>query len=185
MAIRLATPEDSEGILRVYGQYIDTTITFEYELPSVAEFTERIRKTLAQYPYLVWEEDGLIVGYAYASRHRERAAYQWDADLSIYIDRDFVSHGIGKRLYTTLIALLQEQGVKNVYGGVTSPNEKSEALHLGLGFRLLGVFHNVGYKCGQWLDVNWYEKQIAPYPEKPEAVIPFCRLRGNHADLEA
>ena len=112
-------------IRKIYSQYIDTPITFEYALPTEAEFTERVKKISSVYPYLVCEVNGRIIGYAYAYRQKERMAYQWNAELSIYLGRPYTSQGIGKRLYCALIELLEKQGVKNVYGGVTLPNVKS------------------------------------------------------------
>ena len=112
--IRTAVPADAEALLSVYAQYIDTPITFEYELPSVAEFRRRILSTLEGYPYLVWEEDGFLLGYAYAHRYREREADRWGAELSVYVDRSAHSRGIGKALYAELIRLLREQGVSRV-----------------------------------------------------------------------
>lgn len=176
MSIRLAAIKDVPSILKIYEQYIDTAITFEYNLPTEAEFAERLKNIYTIYPYLVSEEAGCIIGYAYAHKPMEREAYQWNAELSIYIDRSFVSKGHGKKLYTALIELLKLQGIKTVYGGVTVPNEKSERLHIGLGFKLLGTYHNTGYKCGAWHDVSWYEKQISAYDTEPDKVVPICNI---------
>ena len=140
MAIRLATVNDSNEILKIYGQYIDTAITFEYTLPNEKEFEERVKSIILQYPYLVYEEDGNIIGYAYASRYKERAAYQWGVELSIYIDSNFTSKGIGKVLCLKLIELLRLQEIRTVYGCVTLPNEKSENLQISIGFKKIGMF---------------------------------------------
>ncbi len=169
MQVRLAVPADSAALLRVYGQYIDTPITFEYALPSEAEFAARIAEISRDYPYLVCTEDsGQIIGFSYAHRPAERAAYQWDAELSIYLDRNSTSRGLGRRLYGLLFQLLRLQGIRTVYGSITLPNAKSEGLHRKLGFQPVGVFHNTGWKNGQWWDVIWLEKPIAPYDAKPE-----------------
>ena len=165
--IRDARLSDAEAILSVYGEYIDTPITFEYALPSVSEFRSRIQAVSDEYPYLVWEEDGRILGYAYAHRFREREAYQWGAELSVYIDRSAHSKGIGRALYTELIYRLRAQGLKTVYGCITLPNEKSTRLHEALGFSAAGVLHNAGFKNEDWHDVIWYEKAIAPYDNPP------------------
>ena len=180
MAIRFAELKDVPSVLKIYEQYIDTAITFEYNLPTETEFTERLTSIYTIYPYLVLEEEGRIIGYAYAHRQMERAAYQWNAELSVYIDRSFVSKGYGKRLYAALIELLKLQGVKNVYGGVTVPNEKSEKLHIGLGFKFIGKYHNTGYKCGAWHDVSWYEKEILPCDAEPDSIIPICHIPQEH-----
>lgn len=177
MEIRLAKEEDAAALLEIYGQYIDTTITFEYVLPSEEEFRRRIRETLMEYPYLVCEEHGKIIGYAYAHRAWERAAFQWNAELSIYLDKQCCSKGIGKNMYQMLMEILRLQGVKTVYASVTSPNPKSERLHQSLGFHFLGAYHQTGYKCNTWCDLMWFEKQIGAYEEKPSPVIPIGKLK--------
>ena len=174
MEIRSAKPQDCAELLKIYGQYIDTPITFEYVLPPCEEFAARITEISADYPYLVCEENGKIVGYAYAHRFKERAAYQWGAELSVYLEKNFTSKGLGKKLYRILEEILKIQNVKTVYGGVTSPNVKSEKLHKSLGFSLAGTYRKTGYKCGQWLDVSWYEKTIAPHTPEPE---PFKSIK--------
>lgn len=179
MKIRFADKSDSLALLGIYAQYIDTTITFEYELPTEEEFARRISSFSSVYPYLVCEEGEKVAGYAYAHRMQERAAYQWNAELSIYLDREFTSKGLGEKLYCILIDILRMQGVHNVYGGVTIPNEKSEGLHQKLGFTRLGAYHNTGYKCGRWLDVVWYEKNIAPYEENPLPIKSIKELPEN------
>lgn len=176
MKLRFAVPEDVKALLRIYAQYIDTNITFEYVLPSEEEFAERICSFSQVYPYLVCEENGRIVGYAYAHRLQERAAYQWNAELSIYIDRDARSHGLGRRMYTALTALLRLQGVKTAYAIVTLPNERSEHLHDGMGFVRIGVMHNTGYKNGEWHDVAYFEKALAPYENDPRPVVPISEI---------
>lgn len=165
--IRFATEADAQALLDIYAQYMDTAITFEYELPTLAEFQGRIRTFLENYPYLVYERDGHILGYAYAHRHMERAAYQWNAELSIYLDQAIHAQGVGRQLYTALIDLLWLQNVKNVYGCITLPNEKSMGLHTALGFTTVGIYHNAGYKCGRWHDVIWVEKAISPFESEP------------------
>ena len=176
MEIRFAQEKDSIQLLDIYGQYIDTTVTFEYRLPTVEEFAGRIREIGGEYPYLVCEDEGRAVGYAYAHKPFERAAYQWDAELSIYLDRIYTSAGLGSRLYGILMEILKLQGVRTAYGCVTMPNPKSERLHRRMGFEKIGAFHNTGYKNGKWLDVVWYEKQIAPYGMDPKPVIPIGEI---------
>ena len=163
MNIRFATTADTGGCLAVYAEYMDTVITFETELPSHEEFAGRIRSYGAVYPWLVAEEDGVILGYAYAHRAQERAAYDWNAEL-----------------YGALLALLQKQGVRNVYGIVTLPNPASEALHRHFGFRTVGAYDRSGYKNGRWLDVGIFEKQIGSFDGEPEPLQPI----GAIADRE-
>ena len=162
MKLRMAVPGDAPALLDIYGAYIPTNVTFEYERPGTEEFRRRIARTLECYPYLVAEE-GRPLGYAYAHRLAERAAYGWSAELSIYLRPDAARRGTGKRLYRALMELLRLQGVRTVYGLVASPNPGSEALHKSLGFRLAGVEQKVGYKNGGWVDLLIFERSIAPY----------------------
>lgn len=172
MIFRFATVQDSAALLDIYAQYIETPITFECALPTEQAFADRICGIIGAYPYLVCEDEaGRIWGYAYAHRQMERAAYQWNAELSIYLDRTHTSQGLGRKLYLALMDLLSLQGVKTVYGGVTIPNEKSEHLHTSLGFRHLGTYHNTGYKCGRWHDVAWFEKALSSYESAPRPII--------------
>lgn len=176
MKFRFAEERDIPALLAVYGQYIDTPITFECELPSEESFRERVRGIRAMYPYIVCEEGGRILGYAYAHRQAERAAYQWNAELSIYLDRDCTGQGLGRRLYGILIDLLRLQGIRTAYALVTVPNERSEGLHRGLGFRHMGTQRNTGYKNGAWRDVAWFEKAIAPYGADPAPPLPIGQV---------
>lgn len=171
MNFRFAKPEDATALLNIYAQYIDTSITFEYDLPTEAIFSGRIAHISQDYPYLVCEEKGKIIGYAYAHRHMERAAYQWNAELSVYLDQARTSKGLGKTFYLLLIEILKLQNIKTVYGCVTLPNIRSESLHNSLGFHVVGTYHNAGFKAGEWHDVIWFEKSIAPYHLTPQPLI--------------
>lgn len=177
MNIRTATPQDAANLLEIYRQYIDTSITFEYALPSISEFKRRISDTLKDYPFLVGIEDGQIVGYNYAHRIQIRDAYQWGAELSIYLDKNLHGRGWGTRLYVRLIKLLQAQGVRTVYGCVTTPNPVSEHFHEKLGFERIGLFKNAGFKNEEWHDIAWYAKNIGKY-DVPSLFIPFSK-RSN------
>lgn len=175
---RLAKKEDVEEILAVYAPYIlHTPITFEYTVPTLQEFSRRIEGISCDYPYFVCEMEGEIIGYAYASAYHERAAYQWDADLSIYLKQNITGKGIGRLMLDTLIALLKLQNIRNVYSCITHPNIPSEHLHETMGFRKCATFHHSGFKHGKWYDTLWYEKQIASTTgEQPEAFLPFHRV---------
>ena len=152
MIFRFATVQDSATLLEIYAQYIETPITFECALPTEQAFADRIHRIVQEYPYLVWEDDsGRVLGYAYAHRQMERAAYQWNAELSIYLDRAHTSQGWGKKMYLALMDLL--------------------ALHACLGFQRLGTYHNTGYKCGRWHDVAWFEKALSPYEYAPRPIV--------------
>ncbi|HOP75503.1 MAG TPA: N-acetyltransferase family protein [Bacillota bacterium] len=167
--IRLATEADAAALLEIYAPYIrNTAISFEYEVPSVADFRERIVKVLDQYPWLVCEIDQSIAGYAYANRHRERAAYGWAVDASIYIRPEYHRKKVGKALYIALFELLKYQGYYNVYAGITATNEKSLRFHETFHFKPIGMYHKVGYKFGQWYDVVWMEMTLAEHPAVPE-----------------
>ena len=174
--IRMATPADCQDLLHIYGQYIDTVITFDCQLPTEQEFQKRYEETATEYPVLVSVEDGRITGYASAHPYKDKEAYQWGAELSIYLDPAFTGKGIGDKLYEALLNVLKIQGIRTVYGCVTSPNPRSERLHDAFGFRLVGRFHSAGYKNGAWHDVMWFEKQIAPYDEAPQPFQPITEI---------
>jgi phosphinothricin acetyltransferase len=180
MTIRFATNDDTPIILDVYAPFItDTVITFEYEIPSLDEFSSRIETIQQQLPYLVAEEEGRILGYAYASKHRDRIAYQWSVDISVYIHPEGHRQGIGRQLYTTLLALLREQGYYNVYAGITIPNPKSEGFHRSMGFEPVGVYTNVGYKFGHWHSVIWLSLILQPYSPTPTPPLPITALSAE------
>lgn len=175
--IRFATAEDAEAILELYAEYIlNTRVTFEIEVPTVSAFRERMECITAQFPWLVCEVNGEIAGYAYASKHGERAAYRWSADLSVYISEKHHRKGIATALYKAVLAILKRQGYFTVYAGVSTPNPKSEAFHEAFGFRNLGEFQKVGYKLGQWCGVAWYELPLAEYVKNPEETVTIGTL---------
>ena len=168
---RMAREEDAARLLAIYTPYIETSITFETEPPSLEEFTGRIREIRTFYPYLVAERDGKIVGYAYAHRAFQRAAYRWDAELSVYLDREERGHGLGAQLYHRLISILRLQRMQTVYAIVTSPNPASEHLHERLGFHKAGFFENSGFKNGEWHGVTWYDLSIGDKKKIPPEEI--------------
>lgn len=176
LIVRPAELPDAPSLRNIYAEYINTPVSFEYNLPSESEFAGRMAGIIGEYPYLICQICGETAGYAYAHRHMEREAYQWNAELSIYLGRNYVSRGIGALLYSILMDILSAQGVKNVYGCVTLPNFKSERLHQSLGFSRAGVFLKTGYKCGEWHDVCWFEKRLAPIEGPPGPVIPVSGL---------
>ncbi len=137
-------------------------------VPDTQEFTWRIEHVSARYPWLIAEtDDGVVAGYAYATPHRERAAYRWAADVAIYVDPQHRSQGIGKELYGMLLELLARQGVRTVCGGVTLPNPASVALHEACGFELVGIYRRIGYKQGDWHDVGWWQLELEPDADGP------------------
>lgn len=181
--IRLASVEDAPAILAVYEPYISTPITFEETVPSPEEFRSRIAAICEGYPCLVAERDGRVLGYAYAHRQAERAAYGWNAELSVYLAPESRGCGLGRMLYATLIDLVREQGVKAAYALVTVPNAASEHLHATFGFQPMGVQQHAGYTCGAWRDVAWLVLPLAEFEADPKPVIPFPVLAVQQPDL--
>lgn len=162
--IRPAAISDAEAILSVYAPYItDTCISFEIEVPTLDSFRERMLGIMAEYPYFICEINGMIVGYAYASKYSERKAYRFSADLAVYIKKEYRGHGIGKLLYAKLMNELFLHGFYTVYACITGENEGSINFHKSLGFCEVGRFHNIGYKFGRWHDVLWFEKPLREY----------------------
>ncbi len=167
--VRQATETDGADILRIYGQYISmTAVTFETELPSLSDFEARVKSISEQYPYLLYFVDDKIIGFAYASSFRERHAYRFSVETSIYLDMNFRGRGIGTKLYKKLLNILRSQGYYTAYSGITVPNEHSLNLHKKLGFTEVGVFSNAGYKLGSWRDVRWLQLQLREHDSNPK-----------------
>ena len=185
-SLREVTEDDAAAIAEVYAPYCKVTpISFEVEAPSAEEIRQRIAKVLPLYPWLVCEIEGRAVGYAYASRHRERAAYRWGVDVAIYLDGACHRRGIGRALYSALLQMLVGQGYYTAYAGITLPNDASVGLHRAMGFEPVGVYHGVGYKMGAWHDVVWLEKILRPQVGEPAEPISAAELRGSLAWMAA
>ena len=171
MTLRIATPNDARAIADIYAPVVrDTTISFELEPPTVDEMRTRISGTLERLPWLVClDSDGAVNGYAYASKHRERAAYQWAVDTTVYVRADFRGQGVGKKIYAALLTELTQLGYFQAFAGIALPNAGSIALHESSGFTALGVYRNVGWKLGAWHDVGWWQKNLRPpgVPSEP------------------
>jgi L-amino acid N-acyltransferase YncA len=166
--IRLAHFEDAPMLHAIYVPFvINTPISFELVPPTEQEMRQRIEQTLQTHPWLVCEEQGEILGYAYASQHRTRQAYQWSVDVSAYVHERWRGKGIGKALYTSLFALLRLQGFYNVYAGIALPNAASVALHEAMGMRQVGVYSQVGYKQDAWHDVGWWQRSLQSHGLEP------------------
>jgi phosphinothricin acetyltransferase len=187
--IRLATPSDAKGVAEIYGPVVRSTpISFETEAPSDEEMARRIASTLAYAPWLVWDDDGTIGGYVYASQHRERAAYQWSVDVTAYVHERYRRKGIGRALYGALFDLLRVQNFYRAHAGITLPNAASVGLHESLGFRPIGVYAAVGFKHGVWHDVGWWQlplRELAPSPSPPLTLPDARALPGWQAAYEA
>lgn len=159
--IRSAQIEDAADLVAIYAPYVETTaITFETEVPTVADFANRIKKTLEKFPYLVAEEEGRIVGYAYASTYYARAAYDWTVELSVYVSSEARGKGIGSLLYDALEEELTARGFKNFLACIALPNPASLALHKKRGYEQVAHFKNVGYKFDTWHDIVWLQKSL-------------------------
>jgi L-amino acid N-acyltransferase YncA len=167
-SIRHADPaRDAAACAAIYAPYVtDSVISFEYEPPTADEFRARIERYSRTHGWLIAERDGTVLGYAYGSPHRERAAYQWAADVGIYLAADARGQGVGRALYERLLDLLARRGYHVACAGIGLPNDASVALHEALGFQLIGIYRRIGFKQGAWRDVGWWQRELRP-PEVP------------------
>lgn len=178
--IRIATAADAAAIHAIYAPCVlDSVITFETDLPGVAAMQSRIESRLQTHPWLVWEADGEVLAYAYAMRFRERAAYDWIAETSIYVHADARRRGLAARLYRCLLDALRLQGLTQAVGVITLPGLPSIALHESLGFTPAGVWRQAGYKLGGWHDVAVMQNALQPAPLPAIPVTPFAALRDD------
>lgn len=185
--IRVAREQDAKEILDIYAPYVEqTAITFEYEIPSLIEFKQRIHHTLQKYPYLVAKMEGEILGYAYASAFHARAAYDWCVETSIYVKMDKKRMGIGVSLYRALELILKEQGILNLNACIATPRGEDEHLtmdsvrfHERMGYRMVGEFDQCGYKFNRWYNMVWMEKQIGEHLEHQPGVKRFDEVKDR------
>ena len=189
MLIRMATAADIPQILDIYGPYVrNTAISFEYEVPTLEEFTRRFHTITAQFPWLVWEEQGKVLGYAYGSAPFERAAFRWCAEASIYLHPSIHGKGVGKALYAVLEAILALQGYWKVYVLVTTANKNSLAFHEAVGYQFTASMPNCGYKLGCWHGLIWLEKLLnvgenpQNFPISVGSIVDFDRKFQNILD---
>lgn len=179
-SIRLATIEDAAQIASIYSHFVlNTPVSFESKAPDEFEMQARITDGLDRYPWFVYDIDGQVAGYAYASRHRARHHYQWSVDVTVYVDRQWRRQGIGAALYKSLLSVLPLQGYVSAYAGITLPNQGSIALHESMGFTPVGVYRNVGYKLGRWHDVGWWQKTFAELPLEPQGPISLADAKAS------
>jgi phosphinothricin acetyltransferase len=182
-SLRLATPADAPGCLEIYRPFVEAShTTFETDVPSTAEFAQRIAATLVSRPWIVAEEDGGVVGYAYASPIKDRAAYQWTVEVAVYVAEGMRGRGVGRKLYEALFRCLAGQGFVNAIGIIALPNPASIALHESLGFERVSHLKAIGFKLGAWHDSGWWQKRLADPPSEPEAPRPLASCR---AEVEA
>ena len=175
--VRVATPGDAEQVRSIYGPVVrDTAISFETEVPTAERLAERIETTLRTLPWFVHEQDGEIMGYAYATQLRERAAYRWSVEVSVYVRPHARTSGVGRGLGNAVLDALTEQGYVNAFGIVALPNPGSVRLMESLGFFQVGVLRKAGYKLGAWHDVGWWQRTLARHSDEPSEPVPFAQL---------
>jgi L-amino acid N-acyltransferase YncA len=173
MRIRPGLESDGEGVAAIYRPWVENTaVSFELEAPGGEEMARRIRATSAYAPWLICEGSGGVWGYAYASRHRDRAAYQWSVDVAVYVDEQRRRHGVGRALYRSLFALLRLQGFVAAHAGITLPNPASIGLHESVGFVRIASYPAVGFKLGSWHDVGWWQLRLCETPRHPAPPLP-------------
>jgi phosphinothricin acetyltransferase len=178
--IRLAQEADADAIAAIYGPIVDATaISFEIVPPGRHEMARRLSETLRAYPWLVCDLEGQVAGYAYASRHHERSAYQWSVNASVYVDSRYQRRGVGHGLYLSLFAILAAQGFVNAYAGITLPNPGSVGLHEAMGFEKLGVYRNVGFKLGAWHDVGWWQLTLKEHVDSPREPMDLASVASQ------
>ncbi len=164
----------------IYARFCTSTpVSFEAEPPTVEQMRRRIGKIVEHLPCLVFAVDGELLGYAYAGAHRERAAYRWSVDVTVYVREGRRRSGVGRALYGSLVAALKVQGYFNAYAGITLPNAASVGLHEAVGFRPFAVYRGVGYKLGAWHDVGWWHLPLAPLVPEPEEPRPLPVVRDT------
>jgi L-amino acid N-acyltransferase YncA len=171
--IRLATKDDAPQIAAIYRPFcVDNCVSFETEAPSADDMAARIEKIRVKYPWLVDDRGGQVAGYAYASPHRERSAYRWAVEVTVYIHENYRGKGVGRGLYTELFKRLRDQGLYKAYAGVLIPNPASQGFHEAMGFEVVGVYKKIGYKLGSWLDVGWWVLTLLPPKDSPAEPKP-------------
>lgn len=184
--VRLATPADAAAVQAIYAPVVqDTVASFEFEPPTATVIGERIAATLPALPWLVIEDDCAVLGYAYAAPHRERAAYRWSVDVSVYLDAAARGRGFGRRLYEPLLALLEVQRYRRAHAGIALPNPASVALHEALGFTPVGVYRGVGWKAGAWHDVGWWQRPLSTAAGPPAEPLTVDQVGADTGWPEA
>ena len=178
--IRLATESDAQQMLAIYAPIVrETTISFEEEVPSLAEFRGRIRSVLEHLPWFVCDHDGAAAGYAYASPFKSRPGYRWSCEVTVYVHPGHRRRNVGRALYTSLLRALAAQGYCVAVAVITLPNPASIALHESMGFQRVGTYQGVGYKLGQWLDDGVWQRELSPKPAAPTPPVPFHDVVGK------
>jgi phosphinothricin acetyltransferase len=175
--LRLASPDDAAAIAAIYAPMVrDTAITFELAEVSSADMAHRVTSTMRRHPWLVAEDDGDVLAYAYGTQHRTRAAYDWSVDVSVYVAQHARRRGLAQALYRALLNMLGAQGYANAFAGVALPNNASVGLHESLGFTHVGVYRAVGWKLGAWWDVGWWQLRLTSSDAPPRRLVPLPDL---------
>jgi L-amino acid N-acyltransferase YncA len=186
VTFRFAEEQDAAAIQAIYAPYCESSVvSFETKAPSVEEMGERIRKISGQFPWIVGELDRRVLGYAYGCQHRERPAYQWSVDATVYVSPPAQRTGLGRALYTSLFRILALQGYYKVYAGITLPNPGSVGLHEAVGFKPVGIYRGVGYKLGSWHDVGWWQLSLRTESDEPPVPRSIQEIRRSKAVQEA
>ena len=176
--IRVAGSEDRDVLRAIYEPVVcDTPVSFELEPPGAREMGERLVRTLTTYPWLVREEEGSVIGYAYAGPFQKRPAYRWSVEVSVYVRETARGRGVGRSLYAPLLDIISRQGFVRAYAGITLPNPASVRLHESIGFVPVGVYRDVGYKLGAWHDVGWWQRPLRAAASQPREPVPFPEFR--------
>lgn len=187
VTFRNARLDDAERLLEIYRYYVEkTVITFEWTVPTVEEFRQRMQHTMERYPYIVAEQDNQIIGYSYVSAFVGRKAYDWSVEATIYLDAQLRHQGVGKRLYNVMEEILKKMHVLNLNACIGYPKVEDEYLtrnsvqfHAHLGYEMVGEFHDSGYKFGRWYNMVWMEKMLGPHPAQPEPVRNYNEIKGS------
>lgn len=183
---RLAAADDGPACAAIYRPYVEASAaSFEAVAPGEAEMAARIARVQQRTPWVVVELDGVVAGYAYGSRHRDRAAYDWTVETTVYVDRDARGRGLGRAAMTALLPILRLQGFHLAVAGITLPNDASVGLHRALGFEPVGTYRAIGWKLGRWHDTAWFQLELGPPGEAPAPIRPLPEVRDSPAVLEA
>ena len=186
LTTRSASEGDADAIAEIYAPYVrDTAISFETEPPPAAIIAQRITKTVETHPWLVADQGGQVVGYAYAGKHRDRPAYRWTVDTTIYVDTAVHRRGIGRALYRVLLEILRRQGFRSAFAEIVLPNPGSVHLHESAGFKPIGIHKDIGFKLGRWHDIGYWRIGLASTDAPPSEPVPFAAFRRTPAFLIA
>lgn len=191
ISFRNATLEDAKRILEIYKYYVEkTVITFEWKVPTLEEFKERMSHTMEKYPYIVAIQNKKIIGYAYVGSFVGRKAYDWAVETTIYLDANERHHGVGKKLYSVMEEILKRMNILNLNACIGYPTEDDEYLtknsaqfHEHLGYKMVGEFHNCGYKFGRWYNMVWMEKMIGEHSKNPKEVLNYNEIKNSLSDI--